>query len=436
MSRRPNPVDPGASPLHLFGAALRRIRGDAPLTKVGKEILTDWSRIARWERGECLPHADSVRRLDEFFGADGILIALHQAMSELERLRSASPKPDQDKGEFMERRALLQLAIAGLGMGALGDVTAGEPVRRLLDLAMEAEPRSVEDWHLACLDHLHGLRTRPPAQVAADLLVDLMAVRHQIERSRPDDVTELHRVTAAFATVHANALTRLGEHGAALRWWRTARQAADASGDLELGLSVRATETGHGLYGQRDPETVLRLTESAQRMAGTQPSLGLALVVCSQAKAFAFLGRHKEAGHALNVTRDLLATDPPAVGIMPGYWQGGQLPYAESIIYAGTGDETVQSEASEVVLALTRDYQIMSTARLHSALCTVVNGGVDEGARLATAVMGDIHPEARSVMTTETARWVLRAVPREKHDRPAVGELRELLTVAPAARDA
>ncbi len=44
--------------------------------------------------------------------------------------------------------------------------------------------------------------------------------------------------------------------------------------------------------------------------------------------------------------------------------------------------------------------------------------------------MGDIRPEARSVMTTETARWMLRAVPRDQHDRLAVGEFRELLALA------
>ncbi|XVQ84448.1 hypothetical protein ACQP2K_37395 [Microbispora siamensis] len=432
MSRRPNPVDPGASPRHLFGAALRRMRGDVPLTRVGEEILTDWSRIARWERGECLPHADSVRRLDAFFDADGFLIALHQAVVELERLRVTSGKPDQDKGEFMERRQLLQLAIASLGMGALGGAAADEPVRCLLDLAMNGEPRSIEDWHLACADHLYALRTRPPGQVAADLLVDLMALRRQIEVTAPADVTELQRVTAALATVQANALTRLGEHGAAVRWWRTARQAADASGDLELMLCVRATETGHGLYGQRAPEAVLQLTQNAQQIAGSRPSLGLALVTCSQAKAFAMLGRAEEARRALDVTRDLLAVDPPGVSVMPGYWQGGQLPYAESIIYAGTGDESAQAEAREGVLALTKDYQIMSTARLHSALCIVVNGGVDEGARLAAGVMGDIRPEARSAMTTETARWVLHAVPRDHRERPAVGELRELLALPSA----
>ncbi|MEU8279480.1 hypothetical protein ACFYOK_25360 [Microbispora bryophytorum] len=107
---------------------------------------------------------------------------------------------------------------------------------------MNGEPRGIEDWHLACADHLHTLRTRPPAQMVADLLIDLMAVRNQTEASTPEDVIELQRVTAALASVHADALTRLGEHDAALCWWRTARQAADASGDLRLRLLVRGEE--------------------------------------------------------------------------------------------------------------------------------------------------------------------------------------------------
>ncbi|MEU7912134.1 hypothetical protein [Microbispora bryophytorum] len=108
----------------------------------------------------------------------------------------------------------------------------------------------------------------PPAQVASDLLADLLTVRQQLEMATPTQVVELQRIAAALASVHANALTRMGEHGAALRWWRTARQAADASGDLGLRLHVRSMEAGHGLYGQRDPETVLRLIESAERIAG------------------------------------------------------------------------------------------------------------------------------------------------------------------------
>ncbi|MGI5155024.1 hypothetical protein [Microbispora sp. CA-102843] len=229
----------------------------------------------------------------------------------------------------MERRRLLQLAIASLGMGALGGAASDEPVRRLLDLAMNGEPRSIEDWHLSCADHLHALRTRPPAQVVADLLMDLMAVRQQMETSTPDDVTELHRVTAALASVHANALTRLGEHGSALRWWRTARQAADASGDLRLRLLVRGEEAGHGLYGQRDPQTVLGLVESAERIAGG-PTVDL---LTTRAKALTVLGRHDEARTALDNLLRLASAGVTADSF--GFWKPNQIHFAESWVHAG-----------------------------------------------------------------------------------------------------
>ncbi len=65
-----------------------------------------------------------------------------------------------------------------------------------------------------------------------------------------------------------------GEHGGALRWWRTACHAADDAADLELRLLVRAESAGFALYGQRDPATVLRLLDDAERIAGRSPRCG------------------------------------------------------------------------------------------------------------------------------------------------------------------
>ncbi|XVQ09837.1 hypothetical protein ACQP1W_46200 [Spirillospora sp. CA-255316] len=332
-----------------------------------------------------------------------------------------------DDWDDMERRRLL-LATLGMGAGALS--TSGESVRQLLDLVLASETRSIEDWELACVDHLHALRTRPPAQVKNDLLIDLVAVQRQIKTAGDGDLPELQRVVAALSTLHANILTRLGDHGAAIHWWRTARTAADASRDLELRLGVRATEAGHGLYGQRDPRTVLRLTKNAQGIAGQAPSLGAALVCCSRAKALTLLGRHEEAVRQLNDYRDRAASAPEPKGIMPGYWKGDQLPFAENMVLSGAGKESEAAQAGQTVLSSSNpDYNLTTQVRLNGALCTLANGGVEQGAREAAAALDALPAQYRNHLITETGKRLLHFVPVAHRERPAVREFREVLAV-------
>lgn len=351
--------------------------------------------------------------------------------AELQRLRRGTPKTKRvtnDQEDDTERRRLLQIAVSSAGLSAF----SGEPVRQLLELSLGHEFRSIEEWELTCADHLHALRTRPPMQVATDLAIDLLALQRQMDSAdAPRNTPDLHRVMAALSTLHANALTRLGDHAMALRWWGTARRAADASGDLELMLGVRATETGHNLYGQRDPITILRLTQSAQEIAKGRPSVGLALVLCSEAKVLTYLGRHNEARRTLETFRDMLASVPPPATIMSGYWNGGQLPFAETQIYAGAGDEDAAHAAGEQLLAFTSDYQAGATVRLHEALCMVVNGGIDQGMQLASSVIDALPQVHNDTMVVETGRRVLRAVPPDQRERPTVNEFRELLAIEP-----
>jgi hypothetical protein len=79
------------------------------------------------------------------------------------------------------------------------------------------------------------------------------------------------------------------------------------------------------------------------------------------------------------------------------------------------------------------DYQYHANVRLHEALCTVANGGVDQGVRQAATIIDALPPHHHSQMISETARVVLRAVPPEQRGRPAVGELNE--TIANATRE-
>lgn len=423
-----------------FGEALRRLRGDLTYRAVASRAHLGKTTVEDIEKGRRRPSKHVVAALDAALNAGGQLIAAHEkgvagahptsihaSVAEagpLRTLENATPHTEEDD---TDRRRLLTTLAAVTGAGILNPT--GEPVRQLLDMTMGA--RSIEEWELACTDHLHALRTRPPLQVAADLLVDLQMLQHHLNASHERDPADLCRVIAAMATIHANALTRLGEHGAALRWWSTARRMADASGDLELRLGVRATEAGHNLYGQRSPEAVLQLTTEAQHLAGSQPSQGLALIRITHANALARLGRVREADSVLRDFRDLAAAAPPVTTIMPGYWSGGQQPFAESQVYAAAGDEKGTREAGQLVLASSSDYQVIATVKLHQALCEVVNGNIDDGMTQAASALDMLPARLHNHMVLDTARMVLRAVPINQRSHSAVGDLREMLSIKP-----
>jgi tetratricopeptide (TPR) repeat protein len=422
-------VDPARSPWHLLGAELRHQREQVhrlSLREVARQVYCDDGDLSKWERGITRPHPDNVRRLDDFYGAGGRIVALHALAMEVERLRTLVKEGSGGKEAATERRQVLRLAAVGAGIGALG--ISGESVRQAIAASYANDFRSITDWERACVDHLYALRTRPPAQVAADLLIDLFTVKRQKEASSPAETLELERVTAALASVQANALTRLGDHGAALRWWHTARQAADASGDLELRVLVRAEEAGHGLYGQREPETVLGLVREAQQLLGpSRPSVDL---LTTQAKAQSILGRHDQARKTLETLLDVADK-----GVTPdplGFWKPDQIHFAESWVYAGAGDMPNADTARDKVLGFAGDYQYRANVRLHEALCMVVNGATVEGARRAADVIDALEPAYRSHHIRYTGHLVVNAVPPAQQDHPAVADLRELLRQRPA----
>lgn len=328
-------------------------------------------------------------------------------------------------GGDMERRRLL---LATLGVGAFA---ASASLTALIDLALTSEPRDLADWQVAVADHLHAIRTRPPAQARDDLSVDLLRLRQQMMRAGGGDA-DLRRVLAALAALQGGVLTRLGEHGAALRWWRTACHAADDSADLELRLLVRAEAVGFGLYGQRDPATVLRLLDDTERIAGRSRSVWRADLNSTRAKALSLLGRHDEARAAVSVLLAAVPDEAPGSPI-PTLWTADQAHFAESWVLAAAGDEPGTGRARDRVLSYTGDYQYIANVNLHGALCTVVSGGAAEGAQRAAEVLDALLPRFRSQMITETARRVLAAVPRDGRDSPAVRDLAAVITAtAPA----
>src|SRR5439155_15935619 len=82
--------------------------------------------------------------------------------------------------------------------------------------------------------------------------------------------------TCALPIFSAVAWADAGEASRAGRWWRTARQLADGSGDVEARSWVRGWEVSNGLYEQRPVPAILdRAAErSEERREGKSVGIG------------------------------------------------------------------------------------------------------------------------------------------------------------------
>ncbi|MEV5412768.1 helix-turn-helix transcriptional regulator [Thermopolyspora sp. NPDC052614] len=435
MTKPSGPAKPDDFTAEALAFALRWWRENVrqiSLRAAGEALPMSHSHLSKLERNERSVPPDLIPQLDRLYGADGRIAAFYSMIKQIDRrdlgtLATVPSVPVEE--DETERRRLLQIAAAGMSAGAFGGTD--EPVRRLVELAVNGAHRSVEDWELACADHLHAINTLPARQVHDDLLVDLLGIQQQLHNTPKADQTELQRITAVLAAFHASVLTRLSERGAALRWYQTARAASDASGDLDLRIRIRAHEAGHSLYGLRDPKTVLRLTADVKQFLGPdpRPSVGLVSVLLAEAHALALLGRGDEARQAVRVSTDLAATNLP---VIPGFWEPSdyRMYFNQSRVYSAVGDQKAASRAQEHILRGHPDgYQVQINTRLHAAQCTVVNGGIDEGVRQAATVIDALPRAYRNVMIIETGRNVLRAVPFDQRKRPAVSEFREVLAI-------
>ncbi|WP_067461112.1 helix-turn-helix domain-containing protein [Actinomadura macra] len=423
-----------------FGEKLRELMNEQQISqrKMSGLVPCDDGYLSRIARDLRTPSQEMAERLDEILGADGALAALKPEPSRPRRSfqgRRATAMgtvtfgsiPDL-WGDDMQRRAALQLLTTiGVSVG----MSAAAPLhRRLTDLVLTSAPHDLGDWHLACIDHLHALRTRPASLALEDLVTDLLALSQQLDTAEAGDLTELQRVQAALAMLHAHMSNRLGDHGSAIRWWRTARSAADSTGDLDLRLMIRCEEAKVGLYGQRDLETVLALVRQTEHLAGDAPSFWKADLAGTRAKAFTILGQHDQAMKALQVNVDYGGPDTPP-SILPNLWVEDQPRFAQSWVYAAAGNEQDADQARDQVLAIARrrggDTPYETNVRLHEAMCTIVKGGTDRGMKQAAQILDGIPADRRTQMTTAMGHFVLRAVPLDQQLRPTVREFRGVL---------
>ncbi|TDD68284.1 helix-turn-helix domain-containing protein [Actinomadura rubrisoli] len=396
------------------------------LRAVARAVPCDPGHLSHIWRDHYLPGRSTAEAIEHVLGIPGQLTPILEEEAAARRA-TLEAKNSREMDEDVRRRQAIQM-FTTLGISALGPT--GEAARQLMAVNFESEFRDLDHWHITISDHMHALNTRPARAACEGLVIDLFAIERQLGTASASEAIELQRINAALATIHANGLTRLGDHSAAIHWSRTARTAADTSGDLELRLLVRGAEANRGLYGQRTPATILRLTGEARRIGGDSSSIGLAKVKVGQAKALSMVGRHEEAKRCLRPLLTSLPTNVDAGGI-PGMWKN-DVRFAQSWVHAYAGEEGPADQARDQVLTSAPAYQHAANVRLHEALCATVNGGAERGFVQAAEIYDGLPVyQKRSQMIVETCRAILRAAPPEQQDRPAARDLRAITEGVP-----
>jgi tetratricopeptide (TPR) repeat protein len=339
----------------------------------------------------------------------------------------------------MNRRELLvDFAVLGLAASLAGV----EAVRQGLTAAVAGDRHAaaVDEWDRIVHEYARAYDVTPIDRLLRDLTADLSVL--QVRLGETDGILQrgLARAGGHLAAISAVAWADAGETARAARWWRTARQLADASGDLEARTWVGGWEVVNGLYEQRAVPAILDRAAEATSIAGPLASAGSAHLYAGLAQTLAVAGRPGEAlaalGRAADVTDQLPARVVPDDGSMLG-WHEVRLRHTESYVHTWLGDTGRAYAAQEAALqiypeSLARDRAMML---LHRVACMIRDGDVGGGLAYAGQVLDSLPVQHHTESVYAIGRAAMRVLPAQERGRPEAAELRARLALSSAEEE-
>ena len=176
---------------------------------------------------------------------------------------------DEDDDE-LRRMLVRQMTVAGCRVDSrfLGAV---DRIRRRLDdvlLGGTVSAAMLDTWEQSTSGYGGQYMTVPPVRLLCDVLLDFGDVRRTCEERQPLEFSErLFRLAAMLAGLAGIAMLDIGDHRLARSFFRTARTAADETGDRALRAWVAARESLVPLY-YGDPREAAGLAGGATDLAG------------------------------------------------------------------------------------------------------------------------------------------------------------------------
>jgi hypothetical protein len=334
---------------------------------------------------------------------------------------------------MIDRR--LFLIRAGLASGLAVPLLDTEAGRQGLARDLLGESwGGAEEWQALVRQHYTIYGTTPPAEAFFRLSSDLAALREAAGHERGEaGRSELRKAGALLAALMSEAVADLGDLPACERWARTARQAADACGDLHTRLWVRGREVVMGLYQQRPINDLLGVAEEGVALGeaqGPPRTAAWPTVLGATAQALAVAGRREEAVTVLDRTRAGFDATPDALrgGTRLGFIEDYMI-FTEGYVHTYLGDYGRADTAWDTTLRLHGPERTRSSAEveLMRSLCRVRAGDTAAGVAHARETVSRLPPMHRVHTVVDLGRKVLDAVPAQERRGDDVMELRELV---------
>ncbi|MCI0689342.1 MAG: helix-turn-helix domain-containing protein [Sporichthyaceae bacterium] len=392
-------LNPAGSALQHFGAELRHWRARRSLSQaeLGSRMHCSGNLVGKVERAERSCDRSFADRADAVLGTGGALGRLWPLVAaEVARARPGVAGAHVQLDDDMNRRALLS---------ALGSLAAAPVAVRLDDLAgalsrSATDQPDLDEWERTAQAYAHDVGFADPARLLPNLLGDLQQVREVMDRTPDSARPRLRHVAGQLAAWTAMTLVNAGDPSTARRWWRTARELVDASGDTALATYVRGRQAVLGLYGGYTPEQILDIAADAQAHAGAAATAGLASAQAAQAQVLSVMGLAIDADAALHRLCDTFDAlqDAVASDRSSQYgWSAQKLHHVTSYVNTRLGRTRTAMAAQAAALASYpgRSFQGPAQVQLHHAACLIMDGYVEDGIGHATQVLAALPPARR-----------------------------------------
>jgi transcriptional regulator with XRE-family HTH domain len=203
---------------------------------------------------------------------------------------AAPAEPGAEDDDDVLRRALLRL-IAHATSPMDGELLrAVDRIRRRMDDALVGGTVSaamLDQWEETTASYGRQYMTAPPLRLLCDVLLDFGDVRRMCEHRQPLESSErLCRLAAQLAGLAGMTMINIGHQRLARAFFRTARTAADETGDRHLRAWVVVREAFMPLY-YGDPGEAGSLARTGSGLAGHNPSVAGAMGPMLEARSVA-----------------------------------------------------------------------------------------------------------------------------------------------------